>query len=74
MSNRMRALRVKKKQLYSFSNSTVYGEAGPDRESGLQLQEVQEVVELHVVVQKSECRFDAHHSLCLNQQIHFLPL
>lgn len=47
MSNPTRPLRVKKKQLYSFSKSIVYGEAGPYCESGLQMQEVQEVVELH---------------------------
>lgn len=47
MSNPMRPLRVKKKQLYSFSKS-IYGEAGPDCGSGLETQEVQEVVELHV--------------------------
>ena len=53
MSNPMRPLRVKKKQLYSCSKSIVYGEAGPYCEPGLQMPEVQEVVELHV--RKSGC-------------------
>lgn len=42
----MRPLRVKKKQIYSFSKSIVYLEASPYCESGLQMQ-VQEAVELY---------------------------